>query len=85
MEDITIQPGATYGRNLASGFCLAVVAISGEGSWQNDKGDLNFKAKDFSVIEALEDTVVTAHSTGQDELRLAVVEIPTEVEYPLYG
>jgi len=64
---------------------IAVVAISGEGTWQNDESDLTFKAKDFSVIEALVGTVVTAHSTGQGELRLAVVEIPTEVEYPLYG
>jgi len=85
MEDIIIQPGVTYRRNLASGLCLAVVAISGEGTWQNNEGHLNFKAKDFSVIEALEDTLVTAQSTGQDELLLAVVEVPTEVGYPLYG
>ena len=64
---------------------IAVVAIFGEGTWQNDESDLTFKAKDFSVIEAFEDTVVNAHSSGQTELRLAVVEIPTEVEYPLYG
>ncbi len=41
--------------------------------------------KDFSVIEAVKTTGIYVQATGRDELRLAVIEVPAEVEYPLYG
>ena len=87
MDDVTIQPGKTYHRRVAAGNCLAVVAIHGKGVWHHaeDGNEVPFKTKDFAVIEAIEDTDVSVQANQGGELRLAIIEVPSQVEYPLYG
>ena len=87
MDDVTIQPGDTYHRSLGVGNCLAVVAIHGKGTWYNAENDnsVPFTMKDFSVIEAGGDTNVSVRADQEDKLRLAIIEVPSQVEYPLYG
>ena len=85
MDDVTIQSGGSYSRRLTPGNWLAVVAINGKGLWQDSEGsgDLLFKARDFSVVEAIEDTSISVRA--ESELRLAIIEVPSQVEYALYG
>ena len=85
MDDVTLQPGGSYSRRLAAGSCLAAVAINGRGVWQDSEHgeETFFKAKDFSVIEASEATDISVRA--ESELRLAIIEAPSQVEYVLYG
>ena len=87
MDDVTIQPGKQYRRTLPAGNSLAAVTISGAGKWANDENgnQLSIAARDFSVIHATEDTVISAHAEKNSELRLALIEVPHRVDYPLYG
>ncbi len=86
MQDVTVAPGARYRRSLAAGRSLAVVAISGAGAWQADDTDtpVSFAVQDFTVIHAGADAVLTATAEAGEPLRLALIEVPTEVDYPLY-
>ena len=86
MEDVTVTPGAAYRRRLAAGRSLAVVAVSGNGFWQRDDSGtpLPIAAQDFTVIHAGADEIVTAIAGEGEPLRLTVIEVPTEVDYPLY-
>ena len=86
MQDVTVMPGHRYARPLLAGQCLAAVTISGAGHWQGANGTerASVSANDFAVIQAGTDTVVTAVADDHELLRLAIVEVPSSVDYPLY-
>ncbi|MCR8629920.1 pirin family protein [Paenibacillus radicis (ex Xue et al. 2023)] len=89
MWDVELAGGISYNLKLEAGRSLAALAIRGHGSWtlalEADKPVHPFNHKDFTVIEAegeqAEDVVLTAAAEG---LRMILIEIPTEVDYPLY-
>ena len=97
MEDVTIEPGATYRRQLAAGRCLTAVAVEGTGSWQIDtaaaenaaagahSNPVEIQKPDFSVLEPDEAATVAATAAVDEALRLALVEVPLSVDYRLYG
>ncbi len=86
MLDVTVAPGALYRRRLAAGRSLAAVAIRGSGAWQadDDGAPIPVAAQDFTVIHAESDAALTVTADEGEPLRLALIEVPTEVDYPLY-
>ncbi len=86
MHDVTIAPGKAYRRALAAGHSLAALAVAGAGRWQAaGHDDVAFQAQDFSVLHASEDAEVTAAAGADASLRLVLIDVPTEVDYPLYA
>lgn len=87
MQDVIIEPGISYQRWLLAGKNLAVVAISGKGSWRQVGSDqeLAVQARDFAVIQANEDTTMSLRADSTQALRVAIIEVPREVHYSLYA
>ncbi|MFQ5570421.1 MAG: pirin family protein [Rhodothermales bacterium] len=86
MQDLTLASGRRYRRFLSAGRCLAVVAIRGAGAWHIDEKTqaLPFDAGAFSVVCAELDASIEVTAEGEGPLRLAVIEVPSTVKYPLY-
>lgn len=84
MWDILIQNGAVYTHRLAPNRTLAGLAIRGDGSLHSGENQIyHFEHKDFVVIQSGSGEDVAIHAKNK-ELRLFLIEVPTEVEYPLY-
>ncbi len=83
MIDVTIAPGGDYGKAVAAGRSLSVVTIDGRGRWWSGEA---VGPRDFTLVEAPDDAeagvAITADAAGP--LRLAIVETPRRVDYPLY-
>jgi redox-sensitive bicupin YhaK (pirin superfamily) len=82
MYDVEIGIGATYSYTLSPNRTLAVLAIRGNGG-VNDELENSFDNKDFIIIQSEKVETVTIQPKG-DELRMLLIEIPTEIDYPLY-
>ncbi|MEK4563786.1 pirin family protein [Alkalihalobacillus sp. FSL R5-0424] len=82
MYDIEIKSGAVYSHTLSPNRTLAGLAIRGNGGMINDLGD-SFENKDFFIIQSEKDETYT-FKTNEKALRMVLIEIPTEVDYPLY-
>ena len=87
MQDVNIQPNRLYQLLMIPGRTLAIVAISGNGSLlsQNNTDAQGFRAQDFAVIHAPEGGTLTIQTGKTQALRMAIIEVPAKVEYPLYG
>ena len=87
MQDVSIKAGRAHQYALPAGHSLAVVAVKGRGEWnRHGQGEgVAFGARDFSVLDAREDATVSVTAGGGDGLRLAMIEVPTRVDYPLYS
>ncbi|MBB6671082.1 pirin family protein [Cohnella nanjingensis] len=84
MHDVRLAPGASYARPMPAGYALAALAIKGGGRWVHREQAYAFGERDFIVLQAdAEDNAVVLQA-GDDELRMAIVEIPIQVNYPLY-
>ncbi|MFQ5583216.1 MAG: pirin family protein [Calditrichia bacterium] len=85
MADIEIEPGKTYEHSLAGGHSLTVVTVLGNGKWLDDSGnEYSISKKDFTVIDAEKSATVRVTATGEVRLHIVLIEIPREVNYPLY-
>ncbi len=86
MQDVTIEPGFKHQRTLAAGQTLAIVAISGKGRGVDEESGqkIYLQEKYFAVIHANEEGQVSFKTEGDSSLRLAIIEVPAEVDYPLY-
>ena len=86
MKEITISPGHQFTWNLKENYSLAVVTIDGGGLiFDESNGRKNsIKKKDFSLVHAKEDGKVSFYSSMERILRLALIQIPAKVDYPLY-
>jgi redox-sensitive bicupin YhaK (pirin superfamily) len=82
MYDVEIGIGATYSYTLSPNRTLAVLAIRGNGG-VIDELENSFDNKDFIIIQSEKVETVTIQPKG-DELRMLLIEIPTEIDYPLY-
>ncbi len=87
MHEVTIPPGAEYHRILDAGQTLAAVTIPGEGTWRAERTqqEIPVQSKDFTIIHAGEETVLSIKGKKAGALRLAIIEVPSQVDYPLYG
>jgi redox-sensitive bicupin YhaK (pirin superfamily) len=84
--DVDIAAGNAYRHVLPAGRSLAALAIRGNGSWVvdgQDQAGQSFQHKDFMLLSTDADQEVTLQS-GDETLRMIIIEAPTEVDYPLY-
>ncbi|SDX74249.1 hypothetical protein SAMN05518855_102031 [Paenibacillus sp. CF384] len=87
MWDVELAPGAQYTHPIAGGRTLTALAIRGEGSWtysSEEAKDTAFKHKDFILARAAETQEAVITATGSTPLRLILIDVPTNVDYPLY-
>ncbi|MEK9628733.1 MAG: pirin family protein [Nitrospinota bacterium] len=84
MQDISIKEGYHFQYDLLSGKTLAIVVISGKGIlFDTQQGTKHYVGKkDFILIHAGKDGQVSFQA--DTPFRFAVVEVPSEVNYPLY-
>lgn len=82
LYDVQIENGAAYEHVLSPNRTLAGLAIRGNGVVIAER-EVSFENKDFVVIQSEEEETVAIQSTSE-QLRMLLIEIPTQVEYPLY-
>ncbi len=86
MQDILIQPGHRYDRELPANRTLAMVVIDGKGLLVDETtlGKHYLEPRYFAVVHAGEPGAVSIQAEADSPLRIAVVEVPAKVDYPLY-
>ena len=84
MWDISIPNGTVYTHSLAPNRTLAGLAIRGDGAFSLDTNEpTRFAHKDFVIVQSGQGGEVAIQALDQD-LRIFLIEVPTEVDYPLY-
>lgn len=86
MSDITIPAGQSYRLSLPAGYAHAVVVVFGDGSIESDElqEEQSMTQGDFVVVSSDSDSELVYEAFGNTPLRLVLIQVPTEVEYPLY-
>lgn len=88
MTDILLPAGASYVRDLSAGRSLGVLILSGQGTWSDEGQGIHelYRQTDFMVIEAEKESNGNEQWTvsSDQETRMIIIEVPTEVDYPLY-
>jgi len=86
MQDILIQPGHSYRRKLPANRTLALVVIEGKGVVVDEatQGKHYLESRYFAVIHAGEPGSVVIQAEADSPLRIALIEVPAKVNYPLY-
>lgn len=84
--DVEIEAGSSHSYRIKPGHALALVAIRGNGSIQQHgtQEDEQLLERDFSVITTEEESQVTWTAGKEAGLRIVFIEVPLEVDYPLY-
>ena len=84
MWDISIPNGTVYTHSLSQNRALASLAIRGDGAFSLDANDpTRFAHKDFVIVQSGQGREVAIQALDQD-LRIFLIEVPTEVDYPLF-
>lgn len=84
MWDLTLPEGTSYTHSLAEKRTLAVLALKGNGIFTLDASNpTDFDYKDFVIIQSDQNGEVTIQAKEQS-LSLFLIEMPTEVDYPLH-
>ena len=75
-----------YRRELSANRTLAVVVIDGHGTLSDIIGseEHDLAAKYFAVVHAGKNGSIAINARQAGPLRLAIIEVPAEVEYALY-
>ena len=86
MQDILIPSGHEYRRELSTNRTLAMVVINGEGTLSDEAGSEQhgLAPRYFAVVHAGTNDSIAIHAEQTGPLRLAMIEVPAEVDYPLY-
>jgi redox-sensitive bicupin YhaK (pirin superfamily) len=86
MEDILIQPGRRYDRDLPANRTLAIVIIDGKGLLVDEAvhGKHYVEPRYFAVVHAADEGAVSIQAEVDSPLRIAIIEVPAKVNYPLY-
>jgi redox-sensitive bicupin YhaK (pirin superfamily) len=85
MFDIEVELGAAYVHRLLPNRTLAGLAIRGAGGSLLTSGQepVSFKNKDFAIVQGEQEGEINIRAKGE-KLRIFLIEIPSEVAYPLY-
>jgi redox-sensitive bicupin YhaK (pirin superfamily) len=89
MTDVTIPAGQSYAASLPAGYAHAAVVVSGsasisEGAEAADAHTTSAETGDFVVTQAASNSTAVYKAAANEPLRLVLVQVPTEVDYPLY-
>ncbi len=86
MQDMLIPSGHGYRRELSANRTLALVVINGQGTLSDaassDKHEL--APRYFAVVHAGNTGSIAIQAEQDAPLRLAMIEVPAEVDYSLY-
>lgn len=82
-DDVYIEAGGSYTRFLSADRSLAAVTIDGKGKWLPSESAI--QKRDYTVIKTDTDTQVLVQAAENSTLRLFIIEVPNEVDYPLYS
>ena len=86
MQDILIPPSHRYQRELSANRTLAMVVINGKGNLiaeaHSEKHDL--EPRYFAVVHTGNNESISIQAAQTVPLRIAMIEVPAEVDYPLY-
>ncbi len=86
MKDVSIEKDRQFQYLLGQGKTLALVVISGKGllfdMQTGTKHHVN--RQDFVLIHAQERGEFSMHADSGSPLRVATIEVPAQVDYPLY-
>ena len=85
MQDVIIQPGHRYQRELAACRTLAMMIISGKGVLWDEatQGKHTLEPRYFAIVHAGESGAVSLQTEGGQALRAVIIEVPATVDYPL--
>lgn len=84
MWDVIVPEGKTYSHTIQADHALAALAVRGEGKWLCNGNTVSFHEKEFSVLKETESKRKTVNIESEKTLRLILIEVPSEVDYPLY-
>ncbi|USG66224.1 pirin family protein [Brevibacillus ruminantium] len=86
MQDLHIPPSHSFTWTLPAGYSLAMVAVSGKGDLQPlaDEAGTAVIGGDFAVVTTDQDGEIRFTADSAESLRLVVIQVPAEVDYPLY-
>ncbi|MED4782600.1 pirin family protein [Brevibacillus choshinensis] len=88
MNDITIPAGHSYSVSLPAGYAHAVVVVEGNGLVGSNPDHLteaqSMKTGDFVVASAEVEGNTIYQATEAAPLRIVLIQVPTDVDYPLY-
>jgi redox-sensitive bicupin YhaK (pirin superfamily) len=86
MQDIIIQPGQSYRYDLTANRTLAMMVIDGKGLLldETNLGKHYLESRYFVVVHAGETGAVSLQAEADGPLRIALIEVPAKVNYPLY-
>jgi quercetin 2,3-dioxygenase len=87
MWDIQVKPGHVYEHTIPAGYSLATLCLRGNGLWLDKNDDLVsalLKEKDFVVLHAESATETLLKADKDHDLRMILIEVPTQTDYPLY-
>jgi redox-sensitive bicupin YhaK (pirin superfamily) len=79
--DYTFSPGAAYTYSLGKDRLLSFLVIQGSGTMGLDT-PLSYK--DYVVIKPDADEQITLQAGNDQSMRIVAIEVPAEVDYPLY-
>ena len=85
MWDILIPNGSVYTHSLSQKRTLAGLAIRGDGALTVDTNQpTRFTHKDFVIVQSGQGGEAAIQALDKD-LRIFLIEVPAEVDYPLYN
>ena len=86
MQDILILPGHRYPRELSANRTFAIVVINGKGQLvdESNLGKHYLEPRYFAVVHAKNDVSISIQAEADNPLRIAMIEVPAKVDYPLY-
>ncbi|MDR6550059.1 pirin family protein [Paenibacillus qinlingensis] len=86
MVDVEVEAGASYVHKLLPNRTLAGLAIRGQGGSLTSIGQapVQFKNRDFAIVQSDEEADIRIQAENET-LRIFLIEVPTEVDYPLYN
>jgi redox-sensitive bicupin YhaK (pirin superfamily) len=86
MFDVEVEEGATYVHRLLPNRTLGGLSIRGTGGSFMIAGQepVHFVNKDFAIAQTEHEEDIIIRAAGET-LRIFLIEVPTEVDYPLYN
>jgi redox-sensitive bicupin YhaK (pirin superfamily) len=79
--DLTFEPGTAYTYALNKNRLLSCLVIRGSGKVGSDQP---ISHKDYVVIKPETDESITLQAADDQPMRVLCIEVPAEVDYPLY-
>jgi redox-sensitive bicupin YhaK (pirin superfamily) len=81
MYDLTFAPGTAYTYSLSKNLLLSFLVIRGSGKAGSENP---ISHKDYVVVKSETDESITLQAADDQTMRVLCIEVPAEVDYPLY-